>query len=167
LFLEIVDKEIAYGISANTHESIDLARNGYLKDQMEVTDEELSYLNNILRLQYNRRELIFNGNTPSMILDNFLYQGDMDHATNLNLLNNLGIRHIINICNHRLPKLITENFHVLWINILDDLHRNIHQYFKDTNEYLYKCKKKNEKVLVHCHMGISRSSSIVLAFLNK
>ncbi len=78
----------------------------------------------------------------------------MGHATNLYLLNNLGIRHIINTYNSPLPKSISDNFNTLWINVLDDVNTNI-------------CKKKNEKVLVHCHMGISRSSSIVLAYLIK
>jgi protein-tyrosine phosphatase len=69
--------------------------------------------------------------------------------------------------NSRLPKFITENFNVLWINILDDCKTNIKEYFKQTNEFLYLCKEKNEKVLVHCQMGISRSSTIVLAYLIK
>jgi hypothetical protein len=154
-------------INAATHDSIDLARNAYLKDQMKVTDEELAYLNRLLKLQYKMRDLLLNGNTPSIILQDFLYQGDINHATNEDLLNNLGIRHIINICNIRLPKSITENFNVLWINILDDLKTNIKEYFKRTNEFLYLCKDKNEKVLIHCQMGISRSSTIVLAYLIK
>jgi len=154
-------------ISAATYESIDLARTTYLKDIMNVEDEELIYLNNILKLQNKIRELILNGNTPSVVIDDFLYQGDMNHATNINLLNNLGIRYIINTCNSSLPKLIIKNFNVLWINILDDINTNINQYFERTNDFLYLCKQKNEKVLVHCHMGISRSSSIVLAYLIK
>jgi hypothetical protein len=78
----------------------------------------------------------------------FLYQGDINHANDGDLLNNLGIRHIINICNSRLPKSITENLNVLWINILDDFQTNIKEYFKQTNEFLYLCKEKNEKVFL-------------------
>jgi hypothetical protein len=159
--------DMTHDISAATHESIALMRNAYLKDTMNVEDDELTYLNSILKLQHKRRQLILNGNTPSVVIEDFLYHGDMDHATNINLLNNLGIRHIVNTCNNSLPKSITENFNVLWINIFDDLNTSIKQYFKQTNDFLYSCKEKNERVLVHCHMGISRSSSIVLAYLIK
>ncbi|CAF0840756.1 unnamed protein product [Adineta steineri] len=100
-------------ISAETHDSIDAARIAYLKDQMDVEDEELIYLNRILKLQYKRRELILNRNTPSVIIDDFLYQSDINDARNMNLLNKLGIQHIINTCNISLPKLITEKFSVL------------------------------------------------------
>ncbi|CAF1125747.1 unnamed protein product [Adineta steineri] len=154
-------------ISVETHESIDAARIAYLKDQMDVEDEELIYLNRILKLQYKRRELILNRNTPSVIIDDFLYQSDINDARNMNLLNKLGIQHIINTCNISLPKLITEKFNVLWINIVDDSNKNIAQYFHKTNDFLSSCKQKNEKVLVHCQMGISRSSSIILAYLIK
>ncbi|CAF0946036.1 unnamed protein product [Adineta steineri] len=44
---------------------------------------------------------------------------------------------------------------------------SINQYFEKTNDFLLSCKEKKEKVLVHCQMGISRSSSIVLAYLMK
>ena len=100
-------------INATTHQSINLMRNAYLKDIMNVEDDELTYLNSVLKLQYKTRELILNGNTPSIVIDDFLYQGDIDHATNINLLDNLGIRHIINTCNSPLPKSITEKFNVL------------------------------------------------------
>jgi protein-tyrosine phosphatase len=63
--------------------------------------------------------------------------------------------------------MITEKFNVLWINVNDELQADIKKYFDETNQFLYNCKEKNEKVLVHCQMGISRSSSIVLAYLMK
>ncbi|CAF3726254.1 unnamed protein product [Rotaria sp. Silwood1] len=154
-------------ISAATHESVNLMRNAYLKDIMNVEDEELTYLNSVLKLQYKTRKLILNGNTPSVVIDDFLYHGDMNHATNVNLLKNLGIKHIINTCNSPLPKSVTEKFNVLWINVLDDINTSINQYFEQTNDFLHLCKQKNDKVLVHCHMGISRSSSIILAYLIK
>ncbi|UJR11500.1 hypothetical protein I4U23_015681 [Adineta vaga] len=154
-------------ISTATHDSIDQARIAYLKDVIDVEDNEVIYLNRLLKLQDKRRELILNGNIPSVIIDNFLYQGDINHATDIDILNKLGIQHIINTCNSSLPQLITKKFNVLWLNILDNLHANIRQYFEQTNHFLYSCQQNNEKVLIHCHMGISRSSSITLAYLIK
>ena len=67
----------------------------------------------------------------------------------------------------QLEKQILENFHVLWINLNDDYRVNIKNHFEEANQFLHDCKQKNEKVLVHCQVGISRSSSIVLAYLMK
>ncbi len=70
-----------------------------------------------------------------------------------------------NTCDESLKKEIQKNFNVLWINLNKGLNTNISQHFEKTNDFLLSCKEKNEKVLVQCHMVISRSSSIVLAYL--
>jgi hypothetical protein len=59
------------GINAATHDSIDLARNAYLQDQMKVIDEELTYLNRLITHQYTMRELLLNGNTASIMRQDF------------------------------------------------------------------------------------------------
>jgi hypothetical protein len=139
-----------------------------LRDEMKATDEELIYAARIQQLRDKERAWTLNDyDNPSVVIDDFLYHGDMGHASNMNLLMNLGIRHIVNMCDSPLETEITKNFNVLWINIFDDLRTNIDQYFQQTNDFLLLCKQKNEKVLVHCQMGISRSSSIVLAYLMK
>jgi acyl-ACP thioesterase len=152
------------------HQSVDIM-GGYLKDKFDATDEELTYLNEILDLRIKKRASLSIGrsvySTPSVVIDDFLYHGNLGHASNMKLLNELDIRHIIDICDCQLDKEILENFHVLWINLYDELQVDIKQHFEETNQFLYDCKEKNEKVLVHCQMGISRSSSIVLAYLMK
>jgi hypothetical protein len=143
----------------------------YLRKSLNATDDELIYLKSILDLRMKNRQKLEPEQSgygfPSLVIDDFLYHGDLGHASNMGLLNQLGIRHIIDICDCPLDKIILENFNVLWINLHDELTANIKKYFNQTNEFLYNCKQKNEKVLVHCQMGISRSSSIVLAYLMK
>jgi hypothetical protein len=142
-----------------------------LRKSFQATDDELNYLNRLLDRRNEKRRLGGSGSHgysfPSVVIDDFLYHGDLGHASNIGLLNQLNIRHIINVCDCPLDKIIQEKFNVLWINLYDELKSDIKQYFKETNEFLYKCKQKNEKVLVHCQMGISRSSSIILAYLMK
>jgi len=153
------------------HQSVDIM-GGYLKDTFDATDEELTYLNEILALRFKTRESPQSisrhyPGSPSVVIDDFLYHGNLGHASNITLLNELGIRHIIDVCDCQLDKEILENFHVLWINLYDELKVDIRKHFDETNQFLYECRQKNEKVLVNCQMGISRSSSIVLAYLMK
>ncbi|CAF3007016.1 unnamed protein product [Rotaria sp. Silwood2] len=150
-------------------EHIDSWTTNILKEEMKATDEELIYFDKLQQLRYQKWEHFpdVDGENPSVVIDDFLYHGDIGHASNVSLLIKLGIRHIVNTCDESLKTEITHNFNVLWISIDDDLRANINQYFQQTNDFLFSCKQKKEKVLVHCQMGISRSSSIVLAYLMK
>ena len=144
---------------------------GHLKNEMNASNEELMYFDQIKQLRDQKSKTRSTDNddddTPSVVIDDFLYHGDMNHASNMKLLTKLGIRHILNTCDSPLETEITKNFNVLWINVVDDLSTDIIRYFQETNDFLFSCKQKKEKVLVHCHMGISRSSSVVLAYLMK
>ncbi|CAF0829327.1 unnamed protein product [Adineta steineri] len=139
-----------------------------LVNDLQATEEELIYFAKLMKLMKQKRNLSgkFDSN-PSVVIDDFLYHGAINHARNMKLLRNLNIRHIINTCHMSLEGEITEKFNVLWVNMQDDEDVNINQYFEKTNNFLLSRKEKKEKVLVHCQMGISRSSSIVLAYLMK
>lgn len=141
-----------------------------LKQSMQATSEEIDYLKRLheLRLKQQLSETKRIGpHLPSMIIDDFLYHGDFGHAQNVKQLKALDIRHIISVCDLPLKKEIVNHFDVVLIN-LEDIHEaDIRQHFDRTNEFLQACRFKNEKVLVHCQMGISRSSTIVLAYLLK
>ena len=142
----------------------------YLTKDLQATREEIEYLKILCALKSKPRDLIIKPQgprKPSTIIDGFLYHGDLGHAQNKALLNELGIQHIVNVCDCPLDKDIVDHFNVLWIKIDDVLGANIGLHFDQTNSFLHTCKEKGEKVLVHCQMGISRSSSILLAYLLK
>jgi protein tyrosine phosphatase len=148
---------------------IDSDLKNLLKNEIQATDEELKSLEKLLKIQKEKMNNERGSRRqPSVVIDGFLYHGDLGHAIDLDLLLELKIQHIINLCDCPLDKEIQELFDVLWIHDLEDnVQGNIRRYFDQTNEFLSKCKIKNEKVLVHCQAGISRSSSIVLAYLIK
>ncbi|CAF4158256.1 unnamed protein product [Rotaria magnacalcarata] len=102
---------------------------------------------------------------PSTIIDDFLYHGNIGHAQNIDLLKQLDIQHILNVCDEELNQEILDHFDVLWINIDDDISADIRKHFEQSNNFLHLNQQKGEKVLVHCKMGISRSSAIILAYL--
>ena len=146
------------------------AMNHYLTENLQATTEEIDHLKHLCSIKSNKKAPIKGIQSylkPSLIIDNFLYHGDLSHALNMNLLNELKIKHILNVCDRPLDQEINDQFNVLWINIDDDLNAEIRKYFDKTNDFLIACHQKNEKVLVNCQMGISRSSSIVLAYLLK
>ena len=51
--------------------------------------------------------------------------------------------------------------------IEDDEKFQINQYFGEMISYIRKYQRQNKRILVHCHMGISRSATVVIAFLMK
>ncbi len=138
------------------------------KERLNATDEELNYIDLLLKRQWTK-QLFIRGNDHSLstIIDGFLYQSNMNDATNIKLLKQYDIRHIISVCNCPPSRIILGNFDVLWINVYDNLNTDIRSYFERTNEFLHSARKSKEKVLVHCQAGISRSSTIVLAYLMK
>ena len=53
------------------------------------------------------------------------------------------------------------------VPVNDGCNQDIKQYFEETNKFIEAVKTKGGKVLVHCQAGISRSSTIVIAYLMK
>ncbi len=92
------------------------------------------------------------------ILDN-LYISDYETSTNYSLLKSLGIKQIISV-GKELPEHQTDDFKIKYIKVLDSPTVDISKYFDETYDFI-----KKDTTLVHCAMGISRSSTIVLAYL--
>jgi protein-tyrosine phosphatase len=139
-----------------------------LKDQLDGTDEEQTYIDSLLKLQ-RAKQLVLRSDDYrlSTIIDDFLYHSNKYDATNIELLKQYGIRHIVSACNCPPSKIISDNFNVLLINVDDNWNADIRSYFERTNDFLHSARTNNEKALVHCAAGISRSSTIVLAYLMK
>jgi protein-tyrosine phosphatase len=90
-----------------------------------------------------------------------LYLGGYTSALNLSWLETTGITHNINlsnlVCDNPLDKLIID---------IDDRHSsNIASHFETCNLYIDKALSNGGKVLVNCYAGISRSTTIVTAYL--
>ena len=142
----------------------------YLVNDLQATNEEIDYLKQLCALKSKARDSQIKPKSPrkpSVIIEDFLYHGHLGHARNMDLLKELSIKHILNVCETPSDEEIVEQLNVLWINVDDGLTADICQHFETTNHFLQTCKQKGEKVLVHCQLGISRSSSVVLAYLLK
>jgi protein-tyrosine phosphatase len=96
-----------------------------------------------------------------------IYIGDDDIASDLKKLQKLGITHIINTT-HELDNYFPLHFHYLKLN-LHDIDEDIIHTLNPSYNYIDRVIKRNpeNKVLIHCYAGKSRSASIVIYFLMK
>ncbi|CAF1257175.1 unnamed protein product [Didymodactylos carnosus] len=140
------------------------------------TQNELSYLEHLIELRCEINEENYNASAPqirpTLVFDNWLYLGDVVHASNVTLLKNLRITHILNVSGDDCPLLtdsrLMKEFKIMQIPLDDKVHCDIQQYFDKTNQFLHDAYTNGKhRVLVHCKCGVSRSTAIVLAYLIK
>ena len=111
--------------------------------------------------------LIIPPNNKIPILDhiiNNLYLGDIEAAKQIsNLEDNSNINTIVNVTNTRYPSNQKIIYH--HIDIDDSRKENISQYFDQFNKIVDNAQFHNKNVLVHCANSVSRSPTLVLAYL--
>ena len=90
-----------------------------------------------------------------------IFLGDIDGATDFDYFSKEKINNVLSIINkpHEYQKEDKINHKVIPIDDFDDV--NIIKYFKECIEFI----EKADKVFIHCMCGISRSSTIVIAYL--
>lgn len=103
---------------------------------------------------------------PSAVINDKLYQGKGEQATNKKVLDDLKITHIINITKEH-PNKFGDDIVYLRLALEDESKTDLKKHFEVTCEFITKALKKNGVVFVHCNLGVSRSSTVVLAYLMK
>ncbi|CAF1089158.1 unnamed protein product [Adineta steineri] len=103
-------------------------------------------------------------NYPMTHIIDGLFIGSESNAKNLEELTSENIRHIINVTSH-VPLYHSEQCHYYHIPADDTQKQNLLDYFDDAYRFIQNAIENNEKVLVHCVAGISRSPAIVISFL--
>ena len=91
-----------------------------------------------------------------------IYLGDIDGAREINYLKKQGIKYIINLAGTMFSPEYEEGLFVRkMIEIMDFPKENIFQYFKECIDFI----EKADKIYIHCMAGVSRSASIVIAYI--
>jgi len=102
-----------------------------------------------------------------------IYLGSKVDASNLAHLQLLGVTHVLN-CTAEIPCHFEEElaadgsgpaFVYKRIELADEVSVPIHEHFGEAFEFLDAARAANSRVLVHCQEGISRSSTILIAYL--
>ncbi|XP_038556771.1 dual specificity protein phosphatase 22-A [Micropterus salmoides] len=102
------------------------------------------------------------GNGMSKVVDG-LYLGNIRDAENRISLSNNGITHILSVCNNAKP--VFEDMTYLCIHAADAPSQNLLQHFKECISFIHECRLNGGSCLVHCLAGVSRSTTIVVAYL--
>ena len=99
-------------------------------------------------------------NDLDQIIDN-IYLGNLLAAKDIETLKSKGIKKILSIMDEETPKYESSDFIHKKVNVEDYNGQNIIQYFGECLNFM----KGEEKILVHCMAGASRSATIVIAYL--
>ena len=102
---------------------------------------------------------------PSQIFS-WLYLGSYQNACNLTDLKDLKINYILN-CAEECQNKNYPDINYFQVKINDFPNFNISLYFKKTNEFINQAKLSGKNILIHCQLGISRSTTCLIAYMIK
>lgn len=103
---------------------------------------------------------------PSLILENQMYLGRGEQATNAKIISDLWLTHIINIGSEH-PSPFTDRIQYLNIKLDDSPSSDLKIYFSKACQFISDALSVGGRILVHCNLGVSRSSTIVISYLMK
>ncbi|KAL6478779.1 hypothetical protein MHYP_G00122120 [Metynnis hypsauchen] len=102
------------------------------------------------------------GNGMNKVVDG-LYLGNIRDSENRESLSQNGITHILSVYNNAKP--VLEDMTYLCIHAADASNQNLLQHFKECIRFIHECRLNGGACLVHCLAGVSRSTTIVVAYL--
>ncbi|XP_039625014.1 dual specificity protein phosphatase 10 [Polypterus senegalus] len=98
----------------------------------------------------------------------FLFLGNESDAQDLDRMLRLNIAYVVNVTTH-LPLYHLETGLVRYKRLpaTDNSKQNLRQYFEEAFEFIEEAHQCGKGVLIHCQAGVSRSATIVIAYLMK
>jgi protein-tyrosine phosphatase len=104
---------------------------------------------------------------PTDIVPQFLYLGSFYDATDKAIMTELGFTHVIDATSEHMSAQTSQELglNYLHIPVWDMEGVNIAEHFPSVLSFIHAAKDRNGKILVHCRAGISRSATLVLAYL--
>lgn len=136
-------------------------------------NELLFYYYGRLRHMYHYY-ISYNEFSANNVIDN-IYIGNVYDAHNTDELNTHNIKNVISAVTG-FDGIYDDSFNHLSLNLIDNENQNIIHYFEITNHYIDNIVSKNisssseekkQKILIHCICGVSRSVTILLAYIIK
>jgi uncharacterized protein YfcZ (UPF0381/DUF406 family) len=106
-------------------------------------------------------------NHPATQVLPHLYLGNMRDASDVSILHRLGVGYVLNVTSK--PPCYNMEPGITYKQLVADDNglQNLRQFFEEAFEFIDLAKSNSSGVLVHCQAGISRSSTIAIAYLMK
>eukprot|EP00123_Amoebidium_parasiticum_P009963 comp19808_c0_seq2/m.23792 comp19808_c0_seq2/g.23792 ORF comp19808_c0_seq2/g.23792 comp19808_c0_seq2/m.23792 type:complete len:218 (-) comp19808_c0_seq2:483-1136(-) len=92
-----------------------------------------------------------------------VYLGSVRDSRDRQQLNEFGVTHILSVHEGSVP--LYEDMQYKCISAADSPNQNLSQYFKECNDFIHQARAGGGTVLVHCIAGVSRSTTIVVAYM--
>merc|ERR1712228_457598 len=126
--------------------------------------------NQSIKLSLNNKQCKNNDDCPSEIIPNQLYLGNIHHALNLDILKTIKITHIVNCTQSIENKFESNGLRYIRVPVNDKRSVSILPYFVAAIRFIEAVRDENSgknenRILIHCHAGISRSATITIAYL--
>ena len=157
------------GIIKNNN--INNLNNNKNNQNLDYTDTiNIKALNEDYNLKDNERKKIiydYYSKHLSEVIPNFLYLSSYNAAKNKNLLEKYKITHILNCAADFCENIYEQENKYTYLSfyLKDHVLENIECIFYECIKFIENAKEKGGRVLVHCIQGISRSVTIVMAYL--
>jgi len=103
---------------------------------------------------------------PSEIVPH-LFLGSELHAKNWSVLEQQNIKNILNITVETSCPFEEKGINYLKLSLKDNPNCSISDHFDKCFDFINGCLSRKESVLVHCQRGVSRSATIIMAYLIK
>lgn len=103
--------------------------------------------------------------TPMHEIEKNLYLGSLMAANNEQLLKRTGIKYVVQALENSSIGYRHTGVSYHFIQIQDSQTENIARHLPEALRFIERYLSNGEKVLVHCAAGVSRSSSIVIAYI--
>ncbi len=133
---------------------------GFIYNLLHILDDIYVYGRTVIENNYFN----LSDNVDFNLVYPNIYIGNYSTSTNLELLQGLGITHIITVLPTFNPP-FPEKFTYLHVQAYDDETQNIEPFFQQTNQFISNVLTQRGKLLIHCMVGRSRSISVLMAFL--
>ncbi|PIA30300.1 hypothetical protein AQUCO_05600015v1 [Aquilegia coerulea] len=145
------------------HPSTPSSKSGFLKP-LENLDSSSSRPPQPREFQLKKDKLAFFDKECSRIADH-IYLGSEAVAKNREILRENGITHVLNCVGFVCPEYFKNDlvYKTLWLQ--DSPSEDITSILYDVFDYFEDVREQGGRVLVHCCQGISRSTSLVIAYL--
>ena len=139
-------------------------RSGKTGEKEDSQVDKMLKLINMIQLS-STIKILKDDNIPIEIIPH-LFLGSIGAASNLKQLQNFKITHVV-CCAQGIKNFFPDRFKYCNLNLLDSEKENIKKYFKESFDFIDDAIKNGGNVLVHCHAGVSRSSTILIAYIMK